>query len=198
MSHPTVVRDKIDGGYQQFDLFSRLLEDRVIYIDTDFNDYMASLVCAQLLVLSNKSEEEIKIHINSPGGSVISGLAIYDTMQMIPNTIKTVAIGHACSMGAYILSAGTKGHRYATPSSRVMIHQVSGGNQGTTLDINIMAKEQNRLNDYLDARLAVHCGKTVKQIKKATERDNFMTADEAVKFGIIDKVLSPDNSSAWK
>jgi len=198
MSHQTVVREKFDGGYQQFDLFSRLLEDRIIYIDTDFNDYMASLVCSQLLVLSNKSEEEIKMYINSPGGSVTSGLAIYDTMQMIPNVVKTIAVGSACSMGAFILSAGTKGHRFATPSSRIMIHMVSGGAQGTTKDVEIRIEEQKRLNNFLMERFAIHCNKKVSQVEKAIDRDNFMSAEAAVEFGIIDRVLEPTNKTAWK
>jgi len=125
-------------------------------------------------------------------------LAIYDTMQMIPNVIKTIVIGHACSMGSFILSAGTKGHRYATPSSRIMIHMASVGMQGTTKDVEIRYKEHKRLNDYLNERLATHCGKKIKEIEDATDRDKFMTAKESKEFGIIDDVLMPNNKTAWK
>lgn len=191
MSHPVVVRKKLDNGAeQQFDLYSRLNEDRIIFLDTDFHDGMASIICAQLMVLSNQDpEQDITMYINSPGGSVTAGLAIYDTINLIPNDVKTVVIGNACSMGAFMLSAGTKGKRYATPSARVMIHMVSGGAQGTTADVKIRLEEQQRLNDYLNKCLANHCGKTVKQIEKATERDYWMDAQQAKEFGIIDGVL---------
>ena len=198
MSHPTIIRDNVDGHQNQYDVYSRLLEDRIICLDGVFEDGMASIIVSQLLILSNKSEEEIKIYINSPGGAVTSGLAIYDTMQMIPNVIKTIVIGHACSMGSFILSAGTKGHRYATPSSRIMIHMASVGMQGTTKDVEIRYKEQKRLNDYLNERLATHCGKKIKEIEDATDRDKFMTAKESKEFGIIDDVLMPNNKTAWK
>jgi ATP-dependent Clp protease, protease subunit len=199
MSHHVVVREKTENGLEQFDVYSRLLQDRIIYIDTDFNDEMASLVVAQLLFLSNKNkEEDITMYINSPGGSVVSGMAIYDTMQMIPNIKKTVVTGQAASMGAFIASSGTKGHRYATPSSRIMIHMVSGGAQGTTKDVIIRLEEQKRLNEYLNRRLALHCGKKITDIEKATDRDYWMAPDEAVKFGIIDKVLYPDQKNSWK
>jgi len=199
MSHHTIVRERTENGYEQFDIYSRLLEDRILYIDTEFNDSMASLVVAQLLVLSNKSEkEDITIYINSPGGSVSSGLAIYDTMQTIPNNIRTIVTGSACSMGAFILSAGTKKYRYATPSSRVMIHMVSGGVSGTTIDVAIQVEEQKRLNHFLNERLAIHCKKSVKQIENATDRDMWMSAEEAKSFGIIDNILTPSsNSNAW-
>jgi len=198
MSHPTIIRDNVDGHQNQYDVYSRLLEDRIICLDGVFEDGMASIIVSQLLILSNKSEEEIKIYINSPGGAVTSGLAIYDTMQMIPNVIKTIVIGHACSMGSFILSAGTKGHRYATPSSRIMIHMASVGMQGTTKDVEIRYKEHKRLNDYLNERLATHCGKKIKEIEDATDRDKFMTAKESKEFGIIDDVLMPNNKTAWK
>lgn len=198
MSHHTVVREKTENGYEHFDVYSRLLEERIIYIDTEFNDYMSSLVTSQLLILSKKSEkEDITIYITSPGGSVDSGMSIYDTMQLIPNKVKTIVTGSACSMGAFILSAGTKGCRFATPSSRIMIHMVSGGALGTTVDMSITMDEQKRLNDYLNERLAKHCGKTVAQIQKATERDNWLTPTEAKKFGLIDEILYPTNSTAW-
>ena len=198
MSHPTIVREKIDNNYVQFDIYSRLLEDRIIYIDTEFNDYISSLVVAQLLFLSNKSEEDITLYLNSPGGSVDSGLSIYDTMQTIPNNVKTVVTGSACSMGAFILSSGTKGYRFATPSSRIMIHMVSGGAYGTTVDVKIRLEEQQRLNNYLNERLSVHCNKKITEIEKATERDNWMTPTEAKKFGIIDDIIYPKHNNCWK
>lgn len=198
MSHGVVVREKTDQGYEQFDLFSRLNQDRIIFIDTDVNSHMASLVISQLLVLSMQDQEqEITVYINSPGGSVTDGLGIYDTMQMIPNPIKTICVGQCASMGAYLLSAGTKGLRQALPSSRIMIHQVSGGQQGTTADCRIRFEEQERLNKFLDERIGTHCGKKAVDISKATERDCWMDAEEALSFGIIDTVLYPTNTTSW-
>ena len=197
MAHPTVVRERTENGYEQFDIYSRLFEDRIIYLDTDFHDGMSSLIVAQLLCLANQSKEDITMYINSPGGSCTSGFAIYDTMQMIENNVKTIVTGSACSMGAFILSAGTKGHRFATPSSRVMIHMVSGGNQGTTKDMEIRFEEQKRINKYINERIALHCKKTVKQIETATDRDFWMSAEEAKEFGIIDDVIYPKNKSSW-
>lgn len=199
-SHHTVVREKNEEGYwEQFDLFSRLLKDRIIYLDSEFEDDMASIIVGQLLFLSNSdSEADITMYINSPGGSVTSGLAIYDTMQMIPNKIKTVAVGSACSMGAFILSSGTKGMRYSTPSSRIMIHMVSAGSEGTTKDMEITYLEVKRLNDYLLERLALHCGKSKKIIEAETDRDKWFSAEEAKKFGLIDHVIYPEHAKAWK
>jgi ATP-dependent Clp protease protease subunit len=198
MSHHVVVREKNENGHEQFDVYSRLFQDRIIYLDSDFHDEMASLVSSQLLLLSNKDkEQDITIYVNSPGGSVVSGLAIYDTMQMIPNDVKTVVTGQAASMGAFILSSGTKGKRYSTPSSRIMIHQVSGGARGTTKDVCITLEEQKRLNDYLNKRLAVHCGKKITDIEKYTDRDYWMSPEEAVKFGIIDQVIYPKHKNSW-
>ena len=130
MSHSVVVREKTENGFEQYDVFSRLAKDRIIMLDTDFNDHMASLVVGQILFMSQQSDEDITVYVNSPGGSCTSGLAIYDAMQMVPNNVKTVVMGQAASMGAFFLSAGTKGMRCATPSSRIMIHRVSGGTQG--------------------------------------------------------------------
>jgi ATP-dependent Clp protease protease subunit len=197
LSHPIVVREKTENGYEQFDVFSRLAKDRILLLDTDFNDYMASLVVSQLLFLANESEADITMYINSPGGVVTSGLAIYDTMQMIPNNIKTVVIGNACSMGAFILSAGTKGMRCATPSSRIMIHRISGGAQGAMPDMEITLEEARRLNTYLHERMAIHCGKTVAQMKNSMDRDNWMSPLEAKKFGLIDNILEP-NKNSWR
>lgn len=198
MSHGVVVRERTDQGIEQFDLYSRLNQDRIIFIDTDVNAHMASLVVSQLLVLSIQDpEQQITMYINSPGGSVTDGLSIYDTMQMIPNPIKTICVGQCASMGAYLLSAGTKGLRQALPSSRIMIHQVSGGQQGTTADCRIRFEEQERLNKFLDERIGVHCGKTAEEISKATERDCWMDAEQALSFGLIDTVLYPTNKTAW-
>lgn len=199
MSHPVVVRKRTANGTEQFDLFSRLNEDRIIFMDTDVNSHMASLIVSQLLVLSQQdAEQEITMYINSPGGSVTDGLAIYDTMQMIPNPIRTICVGQCASMGAFLLSAGTKGLRQALPSSRIMIHQVSGGQQGTTADCRIRFNEQERLNEYLDERIGVHCGKGAKAVTKATQRDCWFNAEEAKKFGLVDSVLYSKNKTAWK
>lgn len=196
MSHGIVVRERTEQGYEQFDLYSRLNKDRIIILDTDFNDNMASIIQAQLLFLANESDEDISIYVNSPGGSVTSGLLIYDTIQYIKNNVRTIVMGQAASMGAFLLSSGTKGYRYASPNARIMIHQVSGGAQGTTADVRIRLKEQERLNELLDERLALHCGKTVAQIKIATERDYWMSATDAKKFGIIDGILDK-SENAW-
>jgi ATP-dependent Clp protease protease subunit len=196
MAHPIVVREQTEGGIDQYDIFSRLAKDRIILLDTDFNDAMASVVVGQLLFLSQQSDEDITVYVNSPGGSCTSGLAIYDTMQMIPNNVKTVVLGQAASMGAFFLSAGTKGMRCAAPSSRIMIHRVSGGAQGALPDMEITLEEARRLNDYLTERMALHCGKTVAQMKKYLDRDTWMTAEEAKKFGLIDQVLET-SKNAW-
>ena len=198
MTHPVIVRETTENGKEQFDLYSRLFEDRIICLDGEFHDGMSSIITNQLLVLANNSKEDITMYINSPGGVCTSGLAIYDTMQMIENNVKTIVTGSACSMGAFILSAGTKGYRYSTPSSRIMIHMVSGGAQGTTKDMEIRFEEQKRINKYLNERLAIHCKKTVKQIEQATDRDCWMNAEEAKKFGIIDDILTPQSKNAWK
>jgi len=198
MSHPVIVREETSNGIQQFDVYSRLFEDRILMIDSEFEPYMCSLVCSQLLMLSNKSPEPISIYLNSPGGSVSHGLAILDVMGMIPNVIKTVAIGQACSMGAFILSAGTKGHRFASPNSRIMLHQLSSGmHRSVFKDIQVSFEETKRTQETLNKLLALHCGKTVAQIEKATERDFWMSPEEAVKFGLIDKVMEFDKNS-WK
>lgn len=198
MSHPVVVREKTDNGLEQFDLFSRLNQDNIIFIDTDVNSHMASLVVCQLLVLSNKNpEQKITMYINSPGGSVTDGLSIYDTMQMIPNPIETICVGQCASMGAFLLSGGTKGMRKALPNSRIMIHQVSGGAQGTTEDVKIRLQEQERLNDALDNMIGIHSKKSGAAVRKATQRDYWMSPEEAKKFGLIDEVMYPSNKTSW-
>lgn len=196
MSHSIIVREKTGDGVEQFDVFSRLAKDRIIMLDTKFEDHMASLVVSQLLIMSRESDEPITIYINSSGGSVSSGLAIYDTMQSIDNIIKTVVIGAACSMGAYILSSGTKGYRSATPSAEIMTHRVSAGAEGPVPDMRITMEQIQRLDDYLAERMAVHCGKKYDFMKKHLDRDYWFNAQEAVEFGLVDNILGV-GKTAW-
>ena len=187
---PYVV-DQTNRGERQYDIFSRLLEDRIIVLSDQVNDQTASLVVAQLLYLESKdSEKDISFYINSPGGSVSAGLAIYDTMQYIKCDVSTICMGMAASMGAFLLSSGTKGKRYALPNSEVMIHQPSGGAQGQATEIKIVAENILRTRDKLNQILAENTGKPIEVIAADTERDNFMTAQEALEYGLIDKVLS--------
>ncbi len=173
-----------------YDIYSRLLKDRIILLGDAVDDHMASLICAQLLFLESEDQEkEIYLYINSPGGLVTAGLAIYDTMQYISCPVATLCMGQAASMGALLLSAGTKGLRYALPHSRIMIHQPSGGFRGQATDIEIHAKETLRLKQMLNQIMSNHSGQTVERITELTERDNFMGADEAAKLGLIDRVL---------
>ena len=187
---PYVV-DQTNRGERQYDIFSRLLEDRIIVLSDEVNDQTASLVVAQLLYLESKdSEKDISFYINSPGGSVTAGMAIYDTMQYIKCDVSTICMGMAASMGAFLLSSGAKGKRFALPNSEVMIHQPSGGARGQASDIKIVAENILRTRDKLNKILAENTGKPVEVIAADTERDNFMTADEALEYGIIDKVIS--------
>ena len=173
-----------------YDIYSRLLKDRIILLGEEIDDHVASLVCAQLLFLESEDpQKEIYLYINSPGGVVSSGLAIYDTMQYINCPVATLCMGQASSMGAFLLTAGKKGMRYALPNSRVMIHQPSGGFRGQATDIDIQAKEVLRLKKILNEIMAQHTGQSAKTIEAHTERDKFMSAAEAVKFGLIDRVL---------
>jgi ATP-dependent Clp protease protease subunit len=173
-----------------YDIYSRLLKDRVLFIGTPIDDNVANLVVAQLLFLQMEDQEkDIHLYINSPGGSITSGLAIYDTMQFLKPDVCTYCIGQAASMGAVLLSAGTKGKRYALPNSRVMIHQPWGGVQGTTSDINIQAKEIQHLKDRLNGILAKHTSQERTKIEKDTDRDYFMSAEEAKTYGIVDDVV---------
>jgi ATP-dependent Clp protease protease subunit len=198
MSHPIVVREKIDGNEHQFDLYSRLNEDRIIFLDTDFNEHMASIICAQMFTLSNKNpNEDITIYINSPGGSVQDGLMISDYMNMLPNDFKVICAGLAASMGAYLLSAGTKGKRFVLPSAKVMIHSVSSGTRGVIHDMEISFNESKRMQELLMKRMAFHCGIKEEKFKKDSERDFWLTAPEAVAYGIADKVLVPTKKNAW-
>lgn len=186
---PSVI-EKNGRSEKAYDVYSRLLLDRIIFITGEIEDDMANAICAQLLFLqAQDAEKPINVYINSPGGVVTSGLAIYDTMNYITCPIATYCIGQAASMGAVLLSAGTKGMRYSLPSSRIMIHQPSGGAMGQATEIEISYKEIQRLKDILNGILAKNTGKKISEIEKYTDRDHFMSADEAKKFGLIDKVI---------
>ena len=187
---PYVV-DQTNRGERQYDIYSRLLEDRIVVLSDAVNDQTASLIVAQLLYLESKdSEKDISFYINSPGGSVTAAMAIYDTMQYIKCDVSTICMGMAASMGAFLLSSGAKGKRYALPNSEVMIHQPSGGARGQASDIKIVAENILRTRDKLNKILAENTGKDIEVIAADTERDNFMSADEALEYGLIDKVLS--------
>lgn len=174
-----------------YDIFSRLLKDRIVLLGSEVNDAVASLICAQLLFLESQDpEKEIYLYINSPGGSVTAGMAIYDTMNYITPPIATVCMGRAASMGVFLLSAGQKGMRYALPNSQVMIHQPLGGFQGQATDIDIHAREILRMRETLNGLLAKHTGQPIEKIAQDTERDNFMTAEMAQAYGLVDKVLA--------
>ena len=174
-----------------YDIFSRLLKDRIVLLGTEVNDQVAAVVCAQLLFLESQDpEKEIYLYINSPGGSVTAGMAIYDTRNYITPPVATVCMGRAASMGAFLLSAGNKGMRYALPNSQVMIHQPLGGFQGQATDIDIHAREILRMRETLNGLLARHTGQPVEKIAQDTERDNFMTAEMARDYGLVDKVLT--------
>ena len=186
---PMVV-EQTPRGERAFDIYSRLLKERVIFITGPIEDHMANLVVAQLLFLEAENpEKDINIYINSPGGSVTSGMSIYDTMSYIKPDISTLCIGQASSMGAILLTGGTKGKRFALPNSRIMIHQPLGGFQGQATDIEIHAQEILKIRTKLNEILSQHSGKDIDKVTQDTERDNFMSGDEAVKYGLIDKVI---------
>ena len=186
---PTVI-EQTGQGERAFDIYSRLLKDRIVLLSTPIDDAVASLVVAQLLFLQSEDEKkDIELYLNSPGGSVTAGLAIYDTMQMLKCDVRTYCVGQCASMAAVLLAAGRPGKRFALPNSRIMIHQPWGGADGTAADIDIHAKEILRLRTMLNGILAHHCNQTLKKIEKDTERDFFMGAEEAVKYGLVDKVL---------
>ena len=187
---PMVVEQSARGE-RAYDIYSRLLKERVIFIVGPVEDHMANLVVAQILFLESENpDKDISIYINSPGGSVTAGMAIYDTMQFTKPDISTLCIGQAASMGALLLTGGTSGKRYALPHSRMMIHQPLGGFQGQASDIDIHAREILNIREKLNQVLANHTGQTIETIAEDTERDNFMDSDEAVKYGLIDKVLT--------
>ncbi len=184
------VIEQTNRGERQFDIFSRLLNDRIVVLSDEVNDATASLVVAQLLFLeSQDAEKDISFYINSPGGSVSAGLAIYDTMQYIKCDVSTICMGLAASMGAFLLSSGTKGKRFALPNSEIMIHQPSGGAQGQATEIEIVAKHILRTKAKLNKILSENTGKPIEQIAIDTERDNFMSAEEALDYGLVDKIL---------
>ncbi|GIT98901.1 ATP-dependent Clp endopeptidase proteolytic subunit ClpP [Sulfurovum sp. TSL1] len=191
MSYIPYVVEQTGRGERSYDIYSRLLKDRIIMLSGEVNDQVASTVVAQLLFLEAQDpDKDIYLYINSPGGVITSGLSMFDTMNYIKPDIVTICIGQAASMGAFLLSSGTKGKRYALPHARIMIHQPSGGAQGQSTDIQIQAQEIQRLKDTLNEILAEQTGKTTKRIEKDTERDNFMSAREALEYGLIDKVLT--------
>jgi len=191
MSYIPYVIEQTGRGERSYDIYSRLLKDRIIMLSGEVNDAVASSIVAQLLFLEAQDpDKDINFYINSPGGVITSGLSIFDTMNYIKPDIVTICIGQAASMGAFLLASGTPGKRFALPNARIMIHQPSGGAQGQSTDIQIQAAEIQRLKDTLNAILAEQTGKKVKQIEKDTERDNFMSAKEAVEYGLIDKVLT--------
>ncbi|MBK0396095.1 MULTISPECIES: ATP-dependent Clp endopeptidase proteolytic subunit ClpP [Kingella] len=189
---PTVI-EQSGRGERAFDIYSRLLKERIIFLVGPVNDHTANLVVAQLLFLESENpDKDIYFYINSPGGSVTAGMSIYDTMKFIKPDVQTLCLGQAASMGAFLLSAGTKGKRFALPNSRVMIHQplISGGLGGQASDIEIHARELLKLKEKLNQMLAEHTGKSLEQIERDTDRDNFMSAQEAADYGLIDKVIT--------
>lgn len=187
---PMVV-EQTGSGERGYDIYSRLLKDRIILLGTPVDDTVANLIVAQLLYLQSEDpKKEIDLYINSPGGSITAGLAIYDTMQVISCPVKTYCIGQAASMGAVLLAAGAPGKRYALPNARIMIHQPWGGYEGTAADINIQAQEILRMRAMLNQILSKHTGKTLKKVEQDTERDYFMSAEEAKAYGVVDSVVS--------
>lgn len=185
---PTVV-EKTFNGERAFDLYSRLLNDRIIFLSGEITDDSANIIVSELLYLDSISHEDISLYINSPGGSVVAGLAIYDTMNFIKSDVSTIVVGMAASMGSFLLAAGTKGKRYALPNSEVMIHEVLGGTEGQATVIKIQADRILKLRDKMNSLLAKHTGKSISKINKDTERDNFMSAKEAKDYGIVDHVF---------
>lgn len=193
---PMVV-EQSGRGERSYDIYSRLLKERVVFLVGPVNDMSANLVVAQLLFLEAENpDKDIYLYINSPGGSVTAGMSIYDTMQFIKPDVSTLCIGQAASMGAFLLAAGAKGKRYSLPNSRIMIHQPSGGFQGQSTDIEIHAKEILYLRSKLNDILAYHTGRTAEEIDRDTERDNFMSAEQSVEYGMIDKVIGSRSEAA--
>ena len=194
-----MVIEQSGRGERAYDIYSRLLKERVVFLVGVVNEVTANLIVAQLLFLESENpDKDISFYINSPGGSVSAGLAVYDTMQFIKPDVSTLCVGQAASMGSFLLAAGAKGKRYCLPNSRIMIHQPMGGFQGQASDIEIHAKEILYLRARLNEMLAKHTGKSVDEIAHDTDRDNFMSADEAVKYGLVDKVMSSRADAATK
>ena len=195
---PTVI-EQSGRGERAFDIYSRLLKERIIFLVGPVDDHTANLVVAQLLFLESENpDKDIYFYINSPGGSVTAGMSIYDTMKFIKPDVQTLCLGQAASMGAFLLSAGTKGKRFALPNSRIMIHQplISGGLGGQASDIEIHARELLKLKEKLNKILADHTGKSIEEVARDTDRDNFMSAQEAMEYGLIDKVITSRNDVA--
>lgn len=190
MSVIPMVVEQTSRGERSYDIYSRLLKERVIFLSGEVEDHMANLIVAQLLFLESEDpKKDINIYINSPGGSVTAGMAIYDTMQFIKPDVRTLCIGQACSMGAFLLAGGAAGKRAALPNARVMIHQPLGGFRGQASDIQIHAQEILKIKQTLNERLAFHTGQNIERIEKDTDRDNFMSAEEAKAYGLVDDVL---------
>jgi len=188
--YPPYVIERSSRGERTYDIFSRLLMDRIVFLGTPINDDVANIVIAQLLFLdADNPERDVNLYINSPGGSVSAGMAIYDTMQFLNSPIRTICMGMAASMGAFLLAAGTPGKRSGLPHARIMIHQPSGGAQGTAADIEIQAKEILYLRSKMNELMAKHTGRTVEQIERDVDRDRFMSSDEAKQYGLIDNVI---------
>lgn len=187
---PTVIENS-SRGERAFDIFSRLLRERIIFLGTEIDDMVANSIVAQLLLLdSENSEKDIMLYINSPGGVITAGMAIYDTMNHIRSDVSTICVGEAASMGAFLLSAGTPGKRLSLPHSRIMIHQPLGGAKGQATDIEIQAAEIIRIKKEMNTLMAKHCNRPVEDLERDTERDNYMSAQEAVEYGLIDKVIT--------
>ncbi|MFR8011712.1 MAG: ATP-dependent Clp endopeptidase proteolytic subunit ClpP [Clostridia bacterium] len=194
MSLVPYVVEQTSRGERSYDIFSRLLNDRIIVLSEEVNDASASLVVAQLLYLEGQDpDKDISLYINSPGGSVSAGLAIYDTMQFVKCDVSTICMGMAASMGAFLLSSGAKGKRYALPNSQIMIHQPSGGAQGQASDVKIVADQILFIRERLNKILAENTGKPIEQIALDTERDNYLTAQDAVEYGLVDKIITHHN-----
>jgi len=186
-----IVIEQTSRGERSYDIYSRLLKDRIIFLGTAVDDNVANAIIAQMLFLeSDEPDQDIYLYVNTPGGQVSSGMAIYDTMQYIKPDVQTICIGQAASMGALLLAAGANGKRFSLPHARIMIHQPSGGFQGQHTDIEIQAKEISRIRDILDGILATHSGQDPKKVRKDTERDHYMTGEEALKYGLIDKLIT--------
>ncbi|HLV24935.1 MAG TPA: ATP-dependent Clp endopeptidase proteolytic subunit ClpP [Gemmatimonadales bacterium] len=188
--YPPYVIERSSRGERTYDIFSRLLMDRIVFLGTPINDDVANIVIAQLLFLAaDNPERDINIYINSPGGSVSAGLAIYDTMQFVPSPVSTICMGMAASMGCFLLSGGTKGKRMALPHARIMMHQPSGGSQGTAADIEIAAREILYMRGQMNEIMAQHTGQTVERIERDFDRDRYMSPAEALEYGIIDQIV---------
>lgn len=191
MSYIPMVVEQTNRGERAYDIYSRLLKDRIIFLGSDVNDVVANSIIAQMLFLTAEDpEKDIHLYINSPGGSITAGMAIYDTMQFIKPDVSTICMGMAASMGAFLLNAGAKGKRYALPNSEIMIHQPLGGAQGQATDIEIRARRILKMRDKLNKILAERTGQPIERIEKDTDRDNFMSAEEAQAYGLVDKVIS--------